>query len=377
MAKWQYTRAESWRYPSLGFAATFGDVLEADFAPDANWDEVDGGTAATLPPVDTSNFTEPAAGTIPVYNAVTNRAEYKTLAELELLTQTEQDARFDTNLAGENSLIGLGPDLKVVPDDGNAGQRMSLTGTSSTIMPYFQVVANTRTGTDGGHAVAGLQVHLGPDTGGGTNREFLAIEAIGENASQGPHFRIQPWASGTGVKRALRFLNGSAEVMTIDPAYNRPLFPNGAGAVGDGASATLGYGVVHKSGPGETAQIVFAKTGGTAAAVTAPSNAYTLGQVQFGSQNQSGSFKASAVIRAVADGNWTFDSSHGSEIEMLVCNAGTTAQTLAFQVDYPNSASDTSIAVAVNKSGTVSFARVKIGATDSGGSGFRALVVDN
>ena len=109
--------------------------------------------------------------------------------------------------------IGVGP-LRMTYDDGNAGQRLSLTGDSTDVMPYWQVVANTRTGTDSGHAVAGYQAHLGPDDGGGINREFWYLEAVGENDSTyGPHFRMGTWASGTGIKRALQIGVGGAPTM--------------------------------------------------------------------------------------------------------------------------------------------------------------------
>lgn len=84
MAKWVFTRAGTWDYPTLGFTATTDDIIEADLAPDAWWDETDSGATPTIPVVPSGGVEEPASDSLLVYNAVTNRGEWTPLTDLGL-----------------------------------------------------------------------------------------------------------------------------------------------------------------------------------------------------------------------------------------------------------------------------------------------------
>jgi hypothetical protein len=65
---------------------------------------------------------------------------------------------------------------------------------------------------------------------------------------------------------------------------------------------------------------------------------------------------------------------------VLVGNTSITGRlgfTTAFQIQAASVASETSLLLQINRGGVISFERVTIGANDSGGAGFRALVVPN
>ncbi|WP_062516504.1 right-handed parallel beta-helix repeat-containing protein [Demequina gelatinilytica] len=85
MAKWQFNRPGSWDYATLDIRATFGDVLEADFAPDAWWDEVDESTPATIPATPSSGVIEPSQFSLQAYDRGLNHGVWKSLYDLGLV----------------------------------------------------------------------------------------------------------------------------------------------------------------------------------------------------------------------------------------------------------------------------------------------------
>lgn len=83
MAKWIFTRANGpWSYPTLGFTATLNDVIEADNAPDAWWEETDSGATVTIPVEIDSDFVETPGDSVLAYDQERNEYGPKTLDEL-------------------------------------------------------------------------------------------------------------------------------------------------------------------------------------------------------------------------------------------------------------------------------------------------------
>ena len=83
MAKWIFTRANgTWSYPTLGFTATLNDVIEADNAPDAWWEETDSGATVTIPVEIDSDFVETPGDSVLAYDQDRNEYGPKTLDEL-------------------------------------------------------------------------------------------------------------------------------------------------------------------------------------------------------------------------------------------------------------------------------------------------------
>jgi hypothetical protein len=74
MAKWRFDRQGTWDYPLIGVVATFGDVIEYDFAIDRFWTPVDESTPATIPPPErpVTPFDEVPNGAVLVYDAALN-----------------------------------------------------------------------------------------------------------------------------------------------------------------------------------------------------------------------------------------------------------------------------------------------------------------
>jgi hypothetical protein len=290
----------------------------------------------------------------------------------------------------------IGNILSVRLVDGFAGQRLHVTGVPGNVpavMPYVEVAPATDTGagTDAGGAIAGLQVYRTPGGGGVPDREFLAIEASGDNGTV-PGFKISPWASGTGSLRPVVFWDGTHEVFRI----------NNQGTTGEmriGTSSRLTYedtgttarvwsimqkngtlGCQYRSYSSTTAvrpYVFFSKNTGTIAAPGAPNNAATLGDVVFGSI-ESGTERTGAVIRAEATEAWTYGSAQGAKIGLRTVPTGTASSSVPqIEATEPTAASETGMLLRVDKAGVRSLVRVSIGAPDSGGAGFRALVIPN
>src|SRR5690606_15383237 len=83
-----------------------------------------------------------------------------------------------------------------------------------------------------------------------------------------------------------------------------------------------------------------------------------------------------AEVVARATENYTVGTAEGSRIDVDITPAGTASTVTGLTVDEP-AEGETSILVRVNRDGTTTQTRVEIGAPDSGGPGYRALVIPN
>lgn len=83
MAKWIFTRENGpYSYPTLGFTADTNDVIEADNAPDAWWDETDPGATVTIDVDIDSDFEETPGDSVLAYDPDRNDYRPKTLDEV-------------------------------------------------------------------------------------------------------------------------------------------------------------------------------------------------------------------------------------------------------------------------------------------------------
>lgn len=80
---------------------------------------------------------------------------------------------------------------------------------------------------------------------------------------------------------------------------------------------------------------------------------------------------------AVATENFVEGVAQGTRKEIQVTPKGSTSLVTGLQIDEAPTAGDTSILIRTNKDGTTTQTRVTIGDPDSGGPGFRALVIPN
>lgn len=282
-------------------------------------------------------------------------------------------------------IMNIGPDLELRRHQGNAGQRLALTGRDSETMPYFEVVASTRTGTDGGAAVAGYQLHLGPDDGAGNNREMFVIEAVGERHSDGPHFRIATHASGTGVRRPLIIKGGDATAFKFDNTGSITAYmPIKFG--GDNSILVSGYRndgnqtavqSIAYSNSSAVADVFLGVAGGRNDAPTPPPAGRVLGSYKFGSHNGTTRVDA-AQIRAVATESWTFGSAEGNRMEFLIKKNGSAASTIAARVADP-AWNQAGLSILANTDGgsTATLKQVFIGPVNSAGDGYRTLRIAN
>lgn len=87
MSKWIFTRpGQGWAYPTLGFTAVEGDIIEADLAPDAWWEPTDPYAVPTIPFTPGGGVTEPDADSLLAYERASNGGRWRTTAELGLVT---------------------------------------------------------------------------------------------------------------------------------------------------------------------------------------------------------------------------------------------------------------------------------------------------
>ncbi|QGU03092.1 hypothetical protein CKALI_11240 [Corynebacterium kalinowskii] len=325
----------------------------------------------------------PADGQTAVF---VSQADSVTRAALDLLyggsatRQYTAPQEFGSGQINGAAAFTVGQHLRIHEGDGNAGQRFVLTGTNPDVMPYFEVVANTRIGTDGGAAVAGVQVHLGPDVGAGINRQFLYIEAVGEKHSDGPHFRIGSHASGTQKRLMWKIENGTAALI-FNPDKLRieqcqpivsMLQQNPYTAESSNGNLTAVSGTAYGTG---TAQIFLGKAGGTSGAGTAPAAGQPLGQLMFGSKNGA-STVIGGMIRQLTNEAWAFGTAQGTRTEINITRRGAVASTPALTIDDPD-VNQIGLSVLVNRSGSVTFSRVLVGPADSAGTGYRTLRIAN
>ena len=335
----------------------------------------------------------------------TETALNSTIADTER-TFTEKQV-FDTTKG-----FGLGPNLRAFYDEGNAGTRFTITGDgvdAANVMPYLQMQLNTRTGSDGGHAIGGFQIQFaGPGGGsGGNNREYYMVEIIGENHPEGPHARIGMARSGTGERRPMWYVNGDDEIPALGFeqnhrwmgyawtgwAYSTEPWMQVGQVMRFAADNNLGTAIEAFRYNGSLKALggyVYSDTGthapyfdlghsrGSIEAPTAPGVSDILGQIRFVSPNTSG-VRAGATIRATTGQAWTWGSAEGSRIEFLTKKNGSTTEDVTARLTSQGAsvASGTGLTLLVNREGTAALAAVSIGAADSGGTGFRQLLVAN
>ncbi|MBW9118897.1 hypothetical protein JNB63_02195 [Microbacterium trichothecenolyticum] len=80
MPKYQFTRPNGpWSYPTLGFSATQGDVIESALPIDAWWEEADPGATVTIPATPAGAPEEPADGSVLVYRRENNQQQFEEL----------------------------------------------------------------------------------------------------------------------------------------------------------------------------------------------------------------------------------------------------------------------------------------------------------
>lgn len=99
MAKWQFTRTGGpFNYPTLGFTAVAGDVLEADNAPDGWWNSVSSDTPATIFATAESSYVEQADDSVlmwdPDLNKYTPRTVSQARAALSVLSEDQTNAAY-------------------------------------------------------------------------------------------------------------------------------------------------------------------------------------------------------------------------------------------------------------------------------------------
>lgn len=292
--------------------------------------------------------------------------------------------------------FGVGDDLKLTFVDGFFGQRLHLTGTEEGVMPYYEVAPTSTVSTDVGKRLAGMQVYKTPGGGGVPDREFLAIESIADDGSM-PGFTIQTWASGTGVVRPLRIVIGAVEQMRFYESgvqFKAPItadteFSNDAKITSIKAAASPFIAVrgtnqteviqarVYSNSASNYPRMFFGKNRGTDTVPTAPASADPLGVIQFGAMNGATELDTAAII-ANANEAWTLGSAQGTRLVFSVTANGATARAEVFRLRAAAADTETSVQLAVNRSGVVTTSnQVTVGAVDSGGTGFRVLRVPN
>lgn len=292
-------------------------------------------------------------------------------------------------------------DLRVKRTDGYAGQRLHLTGTSVGVMPYIEVVPTTKTGTDVGGSVAGIQVYNTTYGGeqGVPEREFIALEAKGDLYSGGRMFRLGTWASGTGQK--LPFRIGVGDQNLVDFVANGAvdaevrILPTTRMVARDGTvnntfdvqrdiAGTAYRAATSSSGAATSSAAVFlGRTRGTRAAPTAVTTNDRLGAINFGSYQagtpvSDATQATTAYIRGEAResySNWS--TARGSQIRLGVTLVGTPDPVDAQVIADPSNDTETAILIMVNRAGTKTLSRVSVGPVDSAGTGYRALRVAN
>jgi hypothetical protein len=311
-----------------------------------------------------------------------------------------EDAAANADLAVAGLGLNTPAPLVLRYEDGFSGHRFTLTGANDTVMPYFEVVPTTSTGTDGAGSVAGYQLYLTTGGSESNDREFLAIEARGDSAaaSYKPYFQINTWASGTGSYRALRIGTGTTAHLLFGPDTTDMRVLDGSRFLWD-ADTTV-YGAVPAtpilatrsnqvaiqlrtvSATAATAACIqLGRARGTTTAMTTPNVADNLGMVHMG-DTISGTYTERAGVRAVAsshanDWNQGTGVGRGAGLDLYGTFQGTTA--FGRMASFLSSATndETALTLAVRISGSTQFKLVTVGAADSGGSGFRMLRIAN
>lgn len=132
MAKWTLDRAGTWDYDLLGFTASQGDVLEADFAPDAYWsaaagDPTESVTRWDMTPDAPRPYAETVDGAPLVYDATKNRFVASSQSLSDTLNQSDQVDFVDLVVNhgpryGSMNVLKIGDNrYKIRLDDGSRG----------------------------------------------------------------------------------------------------------------------------------------------------------------------------------------------------------------------------------------------------------------
>ncbi len=294
----------------------------------------------------------------------------------------------------------IGTALKVKYTNGFAGQRMHLTGQTVGDMPYIEVVPTTKTGTDPGGSVAGIQVYN--TTYGGNadapEREFIALEAKGDLYSGGRMFRLGTWASGAGAYLPFRIgigsLNlvdftssgtsyGQIELLSKTRIYSLGATIDNMIDFQRGTSFKALRGVVAASSATPAPSVFLGRTRGTIGTPTNLASGDRVGSVHFGSYApgtavSDASEEITAYMRAETRESYSdFANKRGSQLTFGVTQVGTTTLTDAFRIADPVNADEVGLFVLVNRAGTKTLSRVTVGPADSAGTGYRTLRVAN
>lgn len=296
--------------------------------------------------------------------------------------------------------VGTAAPLALRYEDGFFGHRLTLTGAAPGVMPYMEVVPVTRTGTDGAGSTAGFQLY---GTVGGAlvaDREFLAIEFRGENASATykPYFHLSTWASGTGTYRPFRIGTGSRlhllfrpdsdDIHVLDTQRFRwePVADYGGAKAATPILADRDAQVqimlrTYHANSTVAPVLALGKMKGTYAAPTTPFAGDTLGSVLFG-EVPGGTFTERAAVRAIAssstnDWNGGTAVGRGAGVNIYGTVPGSTVfgQVAGFLASTTND--QTALTLGCRIGGSTSLKLVTLGAADSGGTGFRMLRVTN
>lgn len=294
----------------------------------------------------------------------------------------------------------IGDTLKAKLTDGYAGQRLHITGSTVGVMPYIEVVPTTKTGTDVGGSVAGIQVY-NTVYGGQQDvpeREFVALEAKGDLYADGRMFRLGTWASGTGEKLPFRIgvgdlnvcdfrANGGVDaelallaktrIRAIDGEVNNTVDVQ-RNAAGTAFRAATASSVAATS----SSALFLGRTRGTRTAPTAVTTNDRLGAIHFGSYQagtpiSDATQATTAYIRGEAREVYSDWTKRGSQIRFGTTMLGTPDPTDVAVLADPSVNDETALLILVNRAGTKALARVSIGAADSGGVGKRMLTIPN
>lgn len=317
-------------------------------------------------------------------------------------------ARTFTATQGFDSAQGfkVGDRLFAKQTVGFAGHRLHLTGQAVGDMPYIEVVPTTKTGTDPGGSVAGIQVYNTLEGGVSTasEREFVALEAKGDLYSAGRMFRLGTWASGTGSYLPFRIGIGDLNVVdfTSDGVQGGAASTEGrvvlltksklyqlGGTLDNvidfqrGASFNALRAVVANAGAAFGPKLFLGRTRGSIGSPTNLASGDRIGGIEFGSytagtQVSDATEVMTAYIRGLTRESYSsLATARGSQIDFGVTEVGAITTVDALRVADPSTASDVGMLVLVNRSGVKTLSRVVVGAADSGGTGFRMLRVVN
>lgn len=304
----------------------------------------------------------------------------------------------------------VGSKLKVTETIGFAGHRMHVTGQADGDMPYIEVVPTTKTGTDPGGSVAGIQVYNTLFGGVSTapEREFIALEAKGDLYSGGRMFRLGTWASGDG--QYLKFRIGIGDLNVVD--FTSDGVQGGAastagqiellsktriyslGATIDnlidfqrGTSFKALRAVVANAAAAQGAKVFLGRTRGSIGTPTNLASSDRMGGIEFGSYDtvttpgapvSDATEATTAYVRALTRESYSaFPTARGSQLDFGITLVGSTTLTDAVRLADPTANDEVAMFVLVNRAGTKTLSRVSIGAADSAGAGFRQLRVPN